>query len=356
MATSNKAAKKDDEIPVNNAPQKEQEEVNGDKEVPESMETEVPNVSTPVPPGSLSIPLVTSSIPRIISREGPSYPEPLSLGNAMTFENWLEDFFGDTSDAVSLNDVEVHLSNMETVIQPLGFQDLEFPHRVCKVEKAMYGLHQAPRAWYSTLSKYLLDNGFQRGLQLLQKKDGIFLSQNKYVGDILKKFGYTYIRSAKTPMDRENPWGKDGTGKDVELHLYRSMIGSLMYLTTSRPYIMFAVCVCARYQVTPKECHLHAVKRIFRYRNMCVYGSMYQQSLTRKCLLDEVDKITKKVSWFYAQDLLILSDLEFVLRLSIVAPTKNHEAFLIKILKGILQKNEPPLTSGDNLRLDMSIL
>nr|GFC45628.1 uncharacterized mitochondrial protein AtMg00810-like [Tanacetum cinerariifolium] len=66
-------------------------------------------------------------------------------------------------------------------------------------------------------------------------------------------------------MDKENPWGKDGHGKDVELYLYRSMIGSLMYLTASRPDIMFAVCACARHQVTPKECHLHAVKRIFRY-------------------------------------------------------------------------------------------
>nr|GFA27965.1 hypothetical protein [Tanacetum cinerariifolium] len=73
------------------------------------------------------------------------------------------------------------------------------------------------------------------------------------------------VRSSNTPMDKENPWGKDGTGKDVDLHLYRSMIGSLMYLTESRPDIMFAVCACARHQVIPKECHLHAVKRIFRY-------------------------------------------------------------------------------------------
>nr|GEW23491.1 uncharacterized mitochondrial protein AtMg00810-like [Tanacetum cinerariifolium] len=80
---------------------------------------------------------------------------------------------------------------------------------------------------------------FFLGLQVLQKEDGIFLSQDKY--------------------------GKDGTRKDVDLHLYRSMIGSLMYLTASRPDIMFAVCACARYQVTPKKCHLHAVKRFFRY-------------------------------------------------------------------------------------------
>nr|GEZ87907.1 hypothetical protein [Tanacetum cinerariifolium] len=68
-------------------------------------------------------------------------------------------------------------------------------------------------------------------------------------------------------MDKENHWGKDGPGKDVELHLNKSMIGSLMYLTASRPDIMFAVCACARHKVTPKECHLHAVKRIFRYLN-----------------------------------------------------------------------------------------
>nr|GEZ09340.1 hypothetical protein [Tanacetum cinerariifolium] len=177
------------------------------------------------------------------------------------------------------------IDEVVNVMQPLRFQDPEFPNRVYKVEKAMYGIHQAPRAWYGTLSKYLLDNGFQRGtidqtlfikkhkgefflvqvLQVLQKKDGIFLSQDKYVGDILKKFGYSDVTSANTPMDKENPWGKDGPSKDVKLHLYRSMIGSLMYLTASRPDIMFAVCACARHQVTPKECHLHVVKRIFRY-------------------------------------------------------------------------------------------
>nr|GFA24401.1 hypothetical protein [Tanacetum cinerariifolium] len=167
------------------------------------------------------------------------------------------------------------------VMQPPGCQDLEFPSKVYKVEKAMYGLHQAPRAWYGTLSKYLLTNGFQRGtidqtlfirrqrgdfiLVQVYKEDGIFLSQDKYVGDILKKFGYSDVRSSNTSMDKENPCGKDGTEKDVDLYLYRSMIGSLMYLTVSRPDIMFAVCAYTRHQVTPKECHMHAVKRIFRY-------------------------------------------------------------------------------------------
>nr|GEY15059.1 hypothetical protein [Tanacetum cinerariifolium] len=140
------------------------------------------------------------------------------------------------------------------VMQPPGFQDPKFSAKVYKVEKAMYGLHQAPRAWYGTLSEYLLKNGFQKGtidqtlfirrqrgdfiLVQVYKEDGIFLSQDKYIGDILKKFGYSDVRSSNTPMDKENPWGKDGTGKDVYLYLYRSMIGSLMYLTASRPDIM----------------------------------------------------------------------------------------------------------------------
>nr|GEZ46402.1 hypothetical protein [Tanacetum cinerariifolium] len=158
------------------------------------------------------------------------------------------------------------------VMQPLGFQDPESTAKVYKVKKAMYGLHQAPRAWYGTLSKYLLKNGFQRGTidqTLFIRREFEALMHKKFqmsaMGDILKKFGYSEVRSSNTPIDKENPWGKDGTGKDVDLHLYRSMIGSLMYLTTSRPDIMFAVCACARHQVTPKECHIHAVKRIFRY-------------------------------------------------------------------------------------------
>ncbi|GJX99688.1 putative ribonuclease H-like domain-containing protein [Tanacetum coccineum] len=154
------------------------------------------------------------------------------------------------------------------VCQPPGYEDPYFPDRVYKVEKALYGLHQAPRASYETLSTYLLtmvyvdaiifgstkrelciafeklmhekfqmssmgELTFFLGLQVQQKKDGIFISQDKYVAKILKKFGL--------------------------------MIGSLMYLTSSRPDIMFAVCACARYQVNLKVSHLHAVKRIFRY-------------------------------------------------------------------------------------------
>ncbi|GJU07167.1 putative ribonuclease H-like domain-containing protein [Tanacetum coccineum] len=247
-----------------------------------------------------------------------------------------------------------------------------------EVEKALYGLHQAPRAWYETLSTYLLDNGFQRekidktlfikrhkghilmvqvyvddiifgltkkelcnafeklmhekfqmsfygrnlqsllrdyklnkkmdgifiiyvddfisgstkkelcnafeklmhekfqmssmgeftfflGLQVQQKKDGIFISQDRYVVEILKKFGFTEFKTASTPTEIQKPLLKDEDSEEVNVHMYRSMIGSLMYLTSSRPHIMFAVCACARYQVNPKVLHLHAMKRIFRY-------------------------------------------------------------------------------------------
>ncbi|GKC48822.1 uncharacterized mitochondrial protein-like protein [Tanacetum coccineum] len=122
------------------------------------------------------------------------------------------------------------------VCQPLGFEDLDYPDKVYRVVKALYGLHQAPKA-----------------------------CQDKYVDKILRKFNYTDVKTASTPVDLEKPLVKDGDADDVDVHLYRSMIGSLMYLIISRPDIMFVVCACARFQVTPKTSHLLAVKRIFRY-------------------------------------------------------------------------------------------
>ncbi|GJR99005.1 uncharacterized mitochondrial protein-like protein [Tanacetum coccineum] len=106
---------------------------------------------------------------------------------------------------------------------------------------------------------------FFLGLQVKQKKNGIFISQDKYVEEILKKFRFTKIKTASTPMETQKPLFKDEDGKEVDVQMYRSMIGSLLYLTSSRPDIMFAMCVCARYQVNPNVSHLHAMKRIFRY-------------------------------------------------------------------------------------------
>nr|GFB48609.1 uncharacterized mitochondrial protein AtMg00810-like [Tanacetum cinerariifolium] len=106
---------------------------------------------------------------------------------------------------------------------------------------------------------------FFLGLQVKQKKEGIFISQDKYVAEILKKVGFSDVKKASTSMETSKPLLKDKDGEEVDVHMYRSMIGSLMYLTASRLDIMFAVCAYARYQVTPKLSHLHAMKRIFRY-------------------------------------------------------------------------------------------
>ncbi|GJX75692.1 putative ribonuclease H-like domain-containing protein [Tanacetum coccineum] len=169
------------------------------------------------------------------------------------------------------------------VTQPPGFKDPDHPDKVYKVVKALYGLHQAPIAWYKTLANYLLGNGFKRGktdqilfikkqkgdilviqvyvddiifgstnkelcsayeklmkdkiqmssmgeltlflgLQVQQKEDGIFISQDKYVAEILNKFNYTDVKSASTPVDLEKPLVKDRDADDVDVHLYRSMI------------------------------------------------------------------------------------------------------------------------------------
>ncbi|GJX94659.1 putative ribonuclease H-like domain-containing protein [Tanacetum coccineum] len=132
------------------------------------------------------------------------------------------------------------------VHQPLGFVDPAHPNKVYKVIKALYGLHQAPRAWYETLSSFLLKNGFRRGLQVKQQPDGIFISQDKYVADILKKFDFCSIKTATTLFASNKPMVKDEDGVDVDVNVYMSMIGSLMYLTASRPDIMFVVYACAR--------------------------------------------------------------------------------------------------------------
>ena len=210
------------------------------------------------------------------------------------------------------------------VKQPPGFEDSKHPEYVYKLDKALYGLKQAPRAWYDTLSQFLLESGFTRGtidttlfirkvkenvilvqiyvddiifgstdeklckkfsklmsdkyemslmgeltyflgLQVKQTKDGIFINQEKYVKDLLNKFDMNQCSSMKTPMAPPVKLDADTDGKSVNVTTYRGMIGSLLYLTASRPDIMFSTCLCARYQANPKESHLIAVKRIFRY-------------------------------------------------------------------------------------------
>ncbi|GJX35423.1 putative ribonuclease H-like domain-containing protein [Tanacetum coccineum] len=150
------------------------------------------------------------------------------------------------------------------VCQPPGFEDPDFRDRVYKVEKALYGMHQAPRAWYETLSTYLLDNGFQRGkidkTLFIRRDKGDILLVQVYVDDIIfgstkkslctelrkmmhKKFQMSYmdVKTASTPMETYKTLLKDKDGEEVDVYLYRSMISSLMYLKSSRPDIMFVV-------------------------------------------------------------------------------------------------------------------
>nr|GEU70448.1 retrovirus-related Pol polyprotein from transposon TNT 1-94 [Tanacetum cinerariifolium] len=164
------------------------------------------------------------------------------------------------------------------VSQPSGFIDPKFLNKVYKVVKALYGLHQAPRAWYATLSTFLVQSGYRRGLIdkiLFIKKDkkDIMLVQ-VYVDDII--FGSTKkslcdefealiknsVKSASTPIETKKPLVMDEEATDVDVHLYRFM----MYLTASRHDIMYAVYACSRFQVTPKTLNLQVVKRIFRRR------------------------------------------------------------------------------------------
>ncbi|GJW45858.1 putative ribonuclease H-like domain-containing protein [Tanacetum coccineum] len=170
------------------------------------------------------------------------------------------------------------------VKQPPGFEDPAHPNKVYRVVKALYGLPSSPKS----LKRYHVGTGyaddihlgstksygeegfedlmqkefkmssmgeltFFLGLQVKQSNGGIFLSQDKYVKDILNKFDFRTIKPASTPIEAHKSLGKDEEGEDVDVHLYRSMIGCLMYLTASRPDIMFAVCLCARFQVTPKR-------------------------------------------------------------------------------------------------------
>ncbi|GJU26749.1 retrovirus-related pol polyprotein from transposon TNT 1-94 [Tanacetum coccineum] len=208
------------------------------------------------------------------------------------------------------------------VSQPEGFVDQDNPSHVYKLKKALYGLKQAPRAWYDMLSSFLISQQFSKGavdptlftrhagndillvqiyvddiifastntamcnefanqmtnkfkmsmmgqmsfflgLQISQSPRGIFINQSKYASEIVKKYGLHSTDSVDTPMIENKKLDEDLQGKQVDATLYRGMIGSLMYLTASRPDLNYVVCLCARYQAKPTEKHLQAVKRIF---------------------------------------------------------------------------------------------
>ncbi|GJV16780.1 retrovirus-related pol polyprotein from transposon TNT 1-94 [Tanacetum coccineum] len=152
------------------------------------------------------------------------------------------------------------------VSQPEGFVDQDNPSHVYKLKKALYGLKQAPRAWYDMLSSFLISQHFSKGAvdpTLFTRQAGkttprgIFINQSKYAFEIVKKYGLLTTDSVNTPLV-ESKLDEDLQGKQVDATLYRGMIGSLMYLTSIRPDLIYAVCLCARYQANPTEKHLQA--------------------------------------------------------------------------------------------------
>ncbi|GJV92746.1 retrovirus-related pol polyprotein from transposon TNT 1-94 [Tanacetum coccineum] len=210
------------------------------------------------------------------------------------------------------------------VAQPDGFVDPDHLDKVYRLRKALYGLKQALRAWYDELSKFLISKGFTKGIidptlftikydedillvliyvddiifgstnpkfskrfeklmhgrfemsligemkfflgiQIRQSPCGIFINQAKYTLEILKKYGMEKGQSIGTPMAMKPKLDADLSGEPIDQTDYHSKIGSLMYLTSSRPDIVQAVCYCVRYQARPTEKHLKEVKRIFRY-------------------------------------------------------------------------------------------
>ncbi|GJU63590.1 retrovirus-related pol polyprotein from transposon TNT 1-94 [Tanacetum coccineum] len=149
--------------------------------------------------------------------------------------------------------------------QPDGFVDPHHPDKVYHLKKALYGLKQSPRAWYDELSNFLIH----------QSPHGIFINQAKYAQEILKKHGMTSCDNVGTPMATK-PLDADLSGTPVDQIKYHSIVGALMYLTTSRPDIVHATCYCARYQARPTEKHLWEVKWIFRYlKNTINMGLWY---------------------------------------------------------------------------------
>nr|GEV05212.1 hypothetical protein [Tanacetum cinerariifolium] len=182
----------------------------------------------------------------------------------------LEDIsiFKDSHDDEDVFGAEADFYNLDSTFQVNAIPTTRI-HKDHPLEQVIGDLHSTPQT--RRMTKNLEEHGlvseltFFLGLQVKQKKEGIFISQDKYVAEILKKFGFLDVKKASTHMETSKPLLKDEDGEEVDVHMYRSMIGSLMYLTSSMPDIMFVVCACARYQVTPKVLHLDVVKRIFRY-------------------------------------------------------------------------------------------
>ncbi|GJU16167.1 retrovirus-related pol polyprotein from transposon TNT 1-94 [Tanacetum coccineum] len=231
--------------------------------------------------------------------------EPSNVKQAMTDPAWIDSMQEELLQFKRLDhDEENTIIRNKTHLVVRGYRQEEginfedsFAPVAKEGKKALYGLKQAPRAWYDELSKFLLQNHFFKGtidptlflrcfnddilvplrniddggndfflgLQVNQPPCAIFINQSNYVLEILKKYGLETCDLIGTPIEINDKLDLDKNGTLVDAMKYRSMIGALMYLTSSRPDIVHATCICARYQAKPTEKHLKEVKRIFRY-------------------------------------------------------------------------------------------
>lgn len=234
----------------------------------------------------------------------------------------------------------LHGELTETVFveQPQGYQRQGENDKVYKLKKALYGLKQAPRAWYSKIESYFIKEGFEKcssehtlfvktnseekilivsiyvddliftgndeqlfekfknsmkqqfdmsdlgkmryflGIEVLQTEEGIFICQNKYAKEVLERFGMERSKPVHNPMVPGNKLSKEGSGEAVDSTIYKQMVGSLMYLTATRPDLMFAVCLISRYMGRPTQLHLQAAKRILRYlKGTTELGILYRR-------------------------------------------------------------------------------
>ncbi|GJU26465.1 retrovirus-related pol polyprotein from transposon TNT 1-94 [Tanacetum coccineum] len=169
------------------------------------------------------------------------------------------------------------------VNQPEGFVDPDHPTHVYCQKKALYGLKQAPRAWYDTLSRFLQDNMFSKGAvdpTLFTQKTG---------KHILLKFGMDSCDPVDTPMMDRLKLDEDPLGIPIDQTRFHCMVGSLMYLTASRPDLVFAVCMYARYQASPTKKHLEALKRLFRYLRGTINWGLWYPKDTAMALTSYAD-------------------------------------------------------------------
>eukprot|EP00253_Pinus_taeda_P019337 PITA_19337 len=192
--------------------------------------------------------------------------------------------------------------------QPLGYEKKGQEHKVCRLKKSRYGLKQAPRAWYNMIDSYLQKNGFEKcdgestlyikekdgkilivvlyvddviftGIEVDQNENGIFISQEKYVNEVLERFNMQENKATITPTVMGLKFSKEDGSKDFDPSLYKSTVGSLMYLTTTRPDIMFVVSLISRFMERPKEAHWQVAKRILRYvKGTKKFGILYTVS------------------------------------------------------------------------------